>query len=93
MSRPDGAVIHGYFDVETGLSAGVSHTMETPTGKMEMVTIYSDYANFGGMLVATRVVQRNPQFDVVLSIVSVEYDVLDPAAVALPESVKALIRP
>ena len=93
MSRPDGAVIHGYFDVETGLSAGVSHTMETPMGKMEMVTIYSDYANFGGMLVATRVVQRNPQFDVVLSIVSVEYDVLDPAAVALPESVKALIRP
>ena len=93
MSRADGAVVHGYFDVETGLSAGVSHSLETPMGKQEMVTIYSDYTNFDGLLVATRVVQRNPQFEVVLTISAVEFDVLDPAAVALPESVKALIKP
>lgn len=93
MAREDGTVVHEYFDVETGLSAGGSLSMETPVGKVEMITVYSDYTNFGGMLVATRVVQRNPQFDVVLSILSVAFDVLDPAAVALPESVKALVKP
>lgn len=93
LARPNGTVVHEYFDVATGLSAGGSMSVPTPLGPMEMVTVLSDYREFGGMRVATRVVQKNPQFEVVLSIVSVEFDTIDPSAVALPESVKALVKP
>jgi len=90
--RKNGTVVHEFFDVETGLSAGGTTTIDTPTGSLEMVTVLSDYKEFGGMRSATRVVQRNPQFEVVLSLVSIEYDTLDSAAVALPESVKAMVK-
>ncbi|MCL4212434.1 MAG: hypothetical protein KJZ74_00840 [Gemmatimonadales bacterium] len=93
LARRNGTVVHEYFDVATGLSAGGSMSVPTPLGPMEMVTVLSDYREFGGMRVATRVVQKNPQFEVVLSIVSVEFDTIDPSAVALPESVKALVKP
>lgn len=91
--RKNGTVVHEYFDVETGLSAGGATTVQTAMGPLEMVTVLSDYKEFGGMRSATRVVQRNPQFEVVLSLVSVEYDTIDSAAVQLPESVKALVKP
>lgn len=91
--RNNGTVVHEYFDVSTGLSAGGTTSVETAMGRIEMVTVLSDYKEFGGMRVATRVVQRNPQFDVVLSILMVEYDTIDSTAVALPESVRALVKP
>jgi hypothetical protein len=91
--RKNGTVVHEYFDVETGLSGGGTTTIDTPMGPLEMVTVLSDYKEFGGMRSATRVVQRNPQFEVVLALVSVEYDTIDSAAVDLPESVKAMVKP
>jgi len=93
FERRNGTIVHEYFDVETGLSLGGSTTVESALGKLEMVTILSEYKEFGGVRVATRVVQQNPQFNVVLSIALVEYDTIDSTAVALPESVKALVKP
>lgn len=93
LVRHNGTVVREYFDVSSGLSVGGTTSIETAMGRMEMVTILSDYKEFSGMRMATRVVQRNPQFDVVLTILMVEYDTIDSSAVALPESVKALVKP
>jgi hypothetical protein len=90
--RPDSSEVHEYFDVATGLSAGGSVRSRTALGVVELVTVVSEYREFQGIKTATRVVQRNPQFEVVLSIVLVEYDSIDPAAVEPPESVRALLR-
>ena len=40
------------------------------------------------MRFATRIVQRNPQYEMVLSISAIEFDNVDAAAVALPDAVK-----
>ena len=93
LVRHNGTVVREYFDVSSGLSVGGTTSIETAMGRMEMVTVLSDYKEFSGMRMATRVVQRNPQFDVVLTILMVEYDTIDSSAVALPESVKALVKP
>lgn len=93
MVRPNGDAVTEHFDVETGYSIGGMMSVATPMGAMETTFSYADYKPFGGMLFATRVVQRNPQFEIIISIASVEFDTLDEAAVAVPDVVKALIKP
>lgn len=91
LTRKNGGVLHEYFDVATGLSLGGTTTVQTPDGPLQSTAVYSDYKAFDGLRIATRIVNRNPQFDIVLSIVTVEFDKVDPAAVAPPEAVKALL--
>lgn len=93
MVRPNGDAVMEHFDVETGYSIGGTMSVATPMGAIETTFSYADYKSFGGMQFATRVVQRNPQFEIIISIASVEFDTLDEAAVAVPEAVKALIKP
>jgi hypothetical protein len=93
MVRPNGDAVMEHYDVETGYSIGGTMSVATPMGAMETTFSYTDYKTFGGMQFATRVMQRNPQFEIIISIASVEFDTLDDAAVAVPEAVKALIKP
>ncbi len=92
LTRKDGTVLNEYFDVTTGLSAGGTTTIQSQMGPLETTAVYADYKDFNGLRMATRIVQRNPQFEIVLSIATVEFDVVDAAAVAMPEAVKALIK-
>ena len=89
ITRPDGSRVTEYFDVETGLSAGGV----SDAGGVRQVSVFSDYKDFNGFRFATRIVQRNPQYEVILSISAIEFDTVDSAAVALPESVRALVKP
>lgn len=91
MTRANGDVVHEFFDVETGLSAGSSATVQGPMGPTETVSMVSDYKRFGGLLVATRFVQRLPQVEIVLNYVTVEFDQVSESDVALPEGVLALM--
>lgn len=93
MTRHDGTLLTEYFDVRTGLSAGGVTTADTPTGPVRQVSIHTDYKQFAGYSVASRIVQRNPNFDVVLSITGVEFNTVDSLSVALPAMVKALMKP
>jgi hypothetical protein len=94
ITRPDSSQVTEYFDVATGLSAGGITSAESPTGGRErQVSVYTDYREFDGFRFATRIVQRNPQFEVILSIRLVEFDTVEPAAVELPASVKPLVKP
>lgn len=94
ITRPDSSEVTEYFDVATGLSAGGVSSADAPTGgRVSQVSVYTDYREFDGFRFATRIVQRNPQFEIILSIRLVEFNTVDSAAVALPESVKPLVKP
>jgi hypothetical protein len=93
MVRHDGSELTEYFDMATGLSAGGVTSSESPTGRVRQVSVHTDYKEFDGYRVASRIVQRNPNFEVVLSITKVEFNTVDAASVALPDAVKALVKP
>lgn len=92
LTRTDGNVVREYFDVTSGLSLGSTVSVRTPTGPVEATVTYAEYKEFEGLRMATRIVQRNAQFDVLLTIVAVEFDRVTAEDVALPEAVKALIK-
>ncbi len=58
-----GRTITEYFDVNTGLRVGM--VTNTPMGPQ--TTIYKDYKEFEGKKVATTLIQRNGQGDVILT--------------------------
>jgi hypothetical protein len=82
-----------YFDVATGLSAGADREVDTPAGKMQTTTIAGDYKDFGGFKVATKVTQKTPQFEAIVNLTVFEFDKVDAAVFALPESLKAAAKP
>jgi len=92
LTRPNGDIVNEFFNVETGLSAGGSATVQGPTGPAETVSMVSDYKRFGGLLVATRLVQRLPQYEIVLSFVTLEFDQVTELDVTPPEGVLALLQ-
>jgi hypothetical protein len=93
MTRPTGEVLTEYFDAETGLSAGISASVTGPMGAMELVSVFSEYRSFGGVKRPTKTIQRNPQFETLLTISAIEFDGVAEEAVAMPAAVRALIPP
>lgn len=92
MTRVNGDVVYEYFDVESGLSAGGSSTVQSGAGTLTQTSIFTDYRTFDGYRMATRIVQQNPQFEVILSIDSVSFDDVDASEIAPPDTVRALSR-
>jgi len=93
ITRKNGEVLTEYYDVATGLSLGGVSSVETPMGKIESTTVFAEYQRFGSLRIASRIIQRNPQFEVILNVKEVKFDTLDEAALAPPDAVKALIKP
>lgn len=91
LTRPTGEVLYEYFNAATGLSAGASTSASSPVGPQENITVFAEYQDFGGVRLASRVVQRQPQFEIVIRIVAVEFDRLDDAAMAPPDAVRELL--
>jgi hypothetical protein len=88
--RPSGDTLYEYFDRESGLSAGGAVDVSTGLGRVRQKTLYGDYRSFGPLRMATTIVQRQPDFDVVIRIAFVELDTVREEDVALPDTVKAL---
>lgn len=93
MLRASGDTLMEFFDVTSGLSAGSLSVVSGPLGRSRTTTLVSEYKDFGGLLVATRIEQRTSQYKLIISIAAVEFDTFDEAAVEPPESVRALIKP
>ena len=88
-----GREIFEYFDVETGRLAGTEGLQYSLMGAINVRAFASEYQDFGGIMVPTRIVQElGPGQSVQLTIVSVEYDDVDPSVFALPASIEALLR-
>lgn len=83
-----------FFDVETGLAAGVVRTIENPQmGKMDITAVLSDYKDQGGLKMPTKMTQKTPQGDVVLTFTAYEWDKVDAKVFELPEAVKSMVKP
>jgi hypothetical protein len=93
ITRKSGEVLTEYYDVATGLSLGGVSSVDTPQGKIESTTVFAEYQQFGALRLASRIIQRNAQFEVILVVKEVKFDTLNEAAAAPPDAVKALIKP
>ncbi len=82
-----------YFDAATGLTAGIVRDVESPMGKTTSTQVVSEYKDFDGMKVPTKILIKNGQFDVAMTFSAIEFDKVDAAAFALPDAVKALVKP
>lgn len=81
-----------FFDTETGLMLGAIVTRESPMGPVKATHVTADYKTFGGLKIATRIVQRLMGTEQVITIDSVEFDKVDPAAFVPPPQIQALIK-
>ena len=80
-----------FYSVDSGLLVGSIRTQESPMGGVEGVTVMSEYRDFGGVMVATHVVQRVMGMEQIMTVDDVVYDGVDPAVFALPEEIKSLL--
>jgi hypothetical protein len=91
LVRQDDAEVFEYFDIETGLLAGRTSTLEGPHGSVEQTTIESEYKKFGERMLATKTVQKVSDTEIVVTVQRVEFDTLEPSTFDLPQEVKALL--
>ncbi|HXD24216.1 MAG TPA: hypothetical protein VN613_12720 [Gemmatimonadaceae bacterium] len=82
-----------YLDSATGLRAGQSLMQKMNGQEVPITLVMSDYKDFGGVKLPMKRVQKLPGADIVLDVQSVEFDKVDPSTFALPDAVKALIKP
>jgi zinc protease len=82
-----------YFDAETGLAAGAVRSVDTQMGKMDITMVMSDYKDQDGYKMPTKITQKTPQGDVVLTFTAFEWDKVDAKVFDLPDAVKALVKP
>jgi hypothetical protein len=78
------------YSVASGLLVASVAKQETPNGPVEVTNLLSNYRDFGGQKIATRITQQVMGQEQVLTIDSVDYDVADASAFALPPAIKAL---
>ena len=80
-----------FYSVESGLLVGTIRTQESPMGGVEAVSVMSDYRDFGGVMVATNIVQRVMGMEQIMTVDDIVYDGVDPTVFALPDEIKTLL--
>jgi hypothetical protein len=79
------------YSVASGLLIASMGKQESPMGTVDVTNLLSDYKDFGGQKIATRLTQQVMGSEQVLIITTVDYDAADPAAFEMPASIKALV--
>ena len=91
VTYTSGRVVHDCYAEDTGLLAGTIATQETPMGAVDVATLMSDWKEFGGLRIATRLRQQAMGQEQVMVINDVRFDdPADAAVFALPPAVKAI---
>jgi outer membrane lipoprotein-sorting protein len=81
-----------YYDAENGLMLGAEVTRESPMGPVKATHVESDYKDFGGVKIATRITQRLMGTEQVITIANVEFDKVEKSAFDLPPAIQALVK-
>lgn len=91
-TKKDGDKQTDYYSVKTGLAVKSVNPVTTPLGKMEIVTLVSDYRKVGDLLVSFKSEQALPNnMTQVITIESVEVNVdVDESKFELPEDIKKM---
>lgn len=79
------------YNVDNGLLVAQSASQESPMGTIEVQTTLSDYKDFGGVKRAATRMQEMMGMQQIMTIKSIEYDVVPSTAFELPKEIKALV--
>jgi hypothetical protein len=91
--RKSGFKLIEYYDVSSGLMAGMKMSSSSAMGVVpNVVTVLDGYKSFGGILTPTVARQRALGIESVLTIERIEYDNVPESALALPAEVEALLK-
>src|SRR6185436_15887908 len=82
---------HEYYEVSSGLLLGVEGTMDGDFGSGPTKTIYSDYKDFGGVLLAAKRVSHAQGVEMVYVTESLEFDTVKEEDLALPLDIQRMI--
>jgi len=92
LSRIDGSQDVDYYDVETGLRAGVEGTRETQMGQITQTSIEGGYKKFGKLMQPTVLTTKAMGVEQRITLDTVEYDTVQPSVFEPPAAIKALIK-
>jgi hypothetical protein len=92
LVRKDGVEDFDFYDVTTGLKAGSINKRTNPMGNIEMTSTHKEYKKFGDLLLPSVVKQSAMGAEMVTTIISMEYNAVDPSVFDLPAQIKALIK-
>lgn len=87
-----GRIVNEFFSVASGLKVGSQTTTTTNNATTNVVTLESDYKQFGALRRATRSETLTGARKVVVTLSDVQLGEISAIAFALPEPVKALIK-
>jgi len=88
LSMKSGENADACFDAESGLLV----RQIVSQGGVEVESLFQDYKKFGPVTMPSRIVARAAGQEQIITIDSVEYDAVDPAALKLPAEVEALVK-
>ncbi|MGZ8940775.1 MAG: DUF620 domain-containing protein, partial [Limisphaerales bacterium] len=80
-----------FFSVKTGLQRGTIGTQESPLGPVTSTTLITDYKQFDGVLMASRISQKMAGVETIVTMNEMEFNTVDPAVFELPQEVKTLL--
>lgn len=92
LEQADGEESFLFFSKETGLLVGTDSMLRTPTGPVPTSNRFSEYSEFGGVKVATRITTQQAGIESVIEINSVTFDDVSKDAFELPVVIKALVK-
>jgi hypothetical protein len=79
------------YSVESGLRVATETVQSTPMGEIPVVSLLSDYREFGGILMPTRIQQQMMGNEQVITFDAVEFDDIDEERFAPPPAIQTLI--
>ena len=79
------------YAVDSGLIVGMELKSTSPMGTMDVTVLVSDYKEFGGVLMPTRMTQLTMGQEQVFTISNVEFNGVDRAVFELPAEIKVLV--
>jgi hypothetical protein len=93
FTRPSGNVITEFYAIDSGLLIGQIASQTTPQGEIEARTVMSAYQQFGPIKQPTKIsVSAGPQ-QMQMTTKTITFNDVPDTAFALPEAIKALVKP
>lgn len=93
LVRTTGAETIEYYEIKTGLLIGLVAQQESPLGTITVSSVLSDYKKFGEASYATKTVQSMGPMQQTITIDSIDFGKVPADAFALPEPIKAMVKP
>ena len=92
LVRTTGFEYTEFFNLKTGLLAGMKMNATSQMGTIPVVQVVSDYKSFGGVLTPTVTRQQMMGLESEMTITSITFDPVDPKAFDLPPAIAALAK-